>query len=44
MTVLGEPVRPSTIAGILLVALGLLVISAEQPVEPVVEDAPETAQ
>ncbi len=37
MTVLDEPVLASTILGIGLIAIGLLVISREQPVEPVVE-------
>ena len=37
ITVLSEPVRVTTVGGIVLVAIGLLVISADQPVEPVVE-------
>jgi DME family drug/metabolite transporter len=37
MTVLGEPALFTTIAGIGLIAIGLFVISGEQPVEPVVE-------
>ncbi|OFW65489.1 MAG: hypothetical protein A2Z12_09410 [Actinobacteria bacterium RBG_16_68_21] len=44
MTILGEPLRVTTISGVLLVAVGLLVLSAEQPVEPVadVDDVPPT--
>jgi len=40
MTVLGEPVRATTVGGIVLVALGLFVISSDQPVEPVAEVEP----
>jgi DME family drug/metabolite transporter len=37
MTVLDEPARATTMIGILLVAAGLFVLSAEQPVEPLVD-------
>ena len=37
MTVLNEPILLTTISGAVLVALGLLVLSAEQPVEPLID-------
>lgn len=44
MTVLGEPFRATTVTGVLVVAVGLLVLSSEQPIEPVaefIESAPD---